>query len=195
MTAFDTYKLYIALKNHFNSNSYDFFKHNGKVKAGYNAFEKRNDKHFFEILSSHKDVQGYILANIIEDNPNIWASQLASEQQAEENYKRWLKRRESLTYAFKNELEALDDDFNSNIVVDEGQHPRLLKMVLQKRFSMEGLIILNDLAKFFRYWNKNINEDIIWPSLHQTLKKYKPFIQYPSQKYKEIVVDKFKCNE
>lgn len=195
MTAFETYKLYIALKNHFNSTSYDFFKHNGKVKAGVAAFEKRNDKHFFEILSNHKDVQGYILANIIEDNPNVWASQLANEQQAEENYKRWLKRKESLTYTFKNELEALDDDFNSNIVVEAGQHPKLLKLVLQKGFSLESLIILNDLAKFFRYWNKNIQDDIIWPVMHTTLKKYKPFLNYPFEKYKEIVVDKFKCNQ
>ena len=164
------------------------------MRASYGAYEKRHDKHFFEILSKHKDVQKYILANIIEDNPNIWASQIASEQIAEENYKNWLKRQESLSYTFKNELELLDDDYNSNVMCEDGHHPKLLKLVLQKRFSVEGLIILNEMTKFFRYWNRSIKEDIIWPSKYNTFKKYKPFINYDSEKYKKIVVDRFKCS-
>jgi hypothetical protein len=194
VTAFETYKLYIALKNHFNSPSYDFFRHNGKVRASFGAFEKRHDKHFFEILSKHKDVQRFILANIVDDNPNLWVSQIANEQTAEMNYKKWLKRQESLTYLFKNELEALDDDFNANMVCEDGHHPILLKKTLQGVISTETLIILNDFAKFFRYWNKKINEDIIWPAKLNLFKKYKPFINYDSEKYKKIVVDRFKCS-
>lgn len=195
MTGYDAYKLYIALKNHFNSTTYDYFRYGGKTRANYKSFEKRNDKHFFDILAEHKDVERFILANIIEDNPNIWASQIANEQQAEFNYRAWLKRQESLTYLFRNELDLLDDDFNSNLVCMDGHHPKLLKLVLQKRFSIEGLIILNDLAKFFRHWNKKINEDVIWPTKYQLFKKYKPFLNYDTEKYKKIVVDKFKCNE
>lgn len=193
MTGYDAYKLYIALKNHFNSPTYDYFRYEGKTRANIKSFERRDDKHFFDILAKHKDVERFILANIIEDTPNVWASKIANEQEAENNYKVWLKRQESLTYTFKNEIDLLEDDFNSNLVCSDGQYPLLLKMVLQKRFSVEGLIILNELAKFFRYWNKNITDTVIWPTKYSMFKKYKPFVKYDADKFKGIVVERFKA--
>lgn len=195
MTGFDAYKIYIALKNHFNSSSYDYFKYEGKTRASYKAFLKRNDKHFFDILARQKNIEKYILSNIVEKDPNVWASQIANEQEAEENFKRWTGRTESLTYIFKNELDKLDENFNSNIVVIDGQHPKLLKLVIQKQFSIEGMIILNDLCAFFRYWSRNIEEDIIWPKYKNLAKKYKPFLKFDPIKMKKIVVDKFSVIE
>ena len=46
---FDAYKTYLALKRHFTSD-YDYFKYNGKVRAGVESFLKRNDKFFFRKL-------------------------------------------------------------------------------------------------------------------------------------------------
>lgn len=194
MTGFDAYKIYVALKNHFNSQTYDYFKYQGKTRASYKSFLNRNDKHFFEILAKHKNVEKYILSNIIEKDPNVWASQIANEQEAEENYRKWMRRTESLTYIFKNELEKLDDDFNNNIVVIDKQHPPLLKQVLRKDVSIETLIILNDLCGFFRYWTKNIEENIIWPKYKSIAKKYRPFIAFEHDKMKAIVVDKFRIS-
>lgn len=195
MTGFDAYKIYIALKNHFNSSSYDYFRYEGKTRASYKAFLKRNDKHFFDILARQKNIEKYILSNIVEKDPNVWASQIANEQEAEENYKRWMGRTESLTYVFKNELDKLDDDFNSNIIVVDGQHPKLLKLVIQRQFSIEGMIILNELCGFFRYWSRNIEEDIIWPKYKNLAKKYKPFLKFDPIKMKKIVVDRFSIIE
>ena len=42
---FDAYCLYLAINNHFNTESYDFFKYNGKVPVKLPAFLKRNDKY------------------------------------------------------------------------------------------------------------------------------------------------------
>ena len=44
---FDAYCLYLAINNHFNTESYDFFKYNGKVPVKLPAFLKRNDKYHF----------------------------------------------------------------------------------------------------------------------------------------------------
>ena len=41
---FDSYQLYLGVKLHFNSESYDFIKYNGKVKADLPSFLKRNDR-------------------------------------------------------------------------------------------------------------------------------------------------------
>ena len=46
MDAFDAYKVYIALKSHFNSD-YDFNKYNGKTSVSLDSFLKRGDRHFF----------------------------------------------------------------------------------------------------------------------------------------------------
>ena len=45
---FDAYCLYLAINNHFNTESYDFFKYNGKVPVKLPAFLKRNDKYHLE---------------------------------------------------------------------------------------------------------------------------------------------------
>lgn len=192
MNGFEAYKMYIALKNHFNSSTYDYFKYNGKTRASTRAFEKRNDKHFFNILAKHKHCQQFIVANIVEDNPNVWASQLANEQQAEDNFRRWRRRIESLTYTFKNDLDHLLPDYNENFKVVDGQHPPLLKLVVQKQISIETLIILNDICSFYKYWSRNITDTVVWPQIKTLSKKYKPFVPFDPNNMKKIVVERFK---
>ena len=48
MTSYDAYKLYLAIKLHFTTANYDYFKHNAKVNSSLNAFLKRNDRFFFQ---------------------------------------------------------------------------------------------------------------------------------------------------
>jgi hypothetical protein len=192
MTGYDAYKMYVALKNHFNSSTYDYFKYNGKTRASVGAYEKRNDKHFFEILAKHKQCQLFIIANIVEDNPNVWVSQLANEQQAEDNFRQWKKRIESLTYTFTNDLNRLHDTYDDNLIVVEGQHPHLLKLVVQKQIAIETLVILNDLCGFYKYWSRNIIDTVVWPQIKILTKKYRPFVPFDPKKFKKIVVDHFK---
>ena len=44
---YDAYTLYLGIKLHFHSDSYDFVKYNGKVKSDINSFLKRKDKYHF----------------------------------------------------------------------------------------------------------------------------------------------------
>ena len=191
MTGYEAYKMYVALKNHFNSDTYDYFRYGGKTKANAKSFEMRPDKYFFMKLAKHRDTEKYILANIIEDSANVWVGELVNEQIAEENYKRWLARQESLTYIFTNELDQLDEDYNANFIVTSNNHPPLLKLLIQKKISIETLVILNDMCGFFRHWNKHIDDPVIWPMIAKKCKKYKPFLRFEKDKLKQIVVDKF----
>jgi hypothetical protein len=192
MNGYEAYKLYVAMKNHFNSQTYDFFKYGGKTRASLAAFEKRNDKHFFNVLAKHKDCQNYILANIVEGGPDLWVGDIANEQQAESNYLRWKARTESMTYNFTNDLDQLLTDYDDNLKVNDGQHPHLLKLVIQKSISLETLVILNDLCGFFKYWSRNITDPVVWPRYKMLAKKYRPFVPFDPQKTKKIVIDKFK---
>jgi T4 gene Gp59 loader of gp41 DNA helicase/T4 gene Gp59 loader of gp41 DNA helicase C-term len=191
VNGFQTYKMYVALKNHFTSSTYDYFRYNGKTRASIRTYEARKDKYFFEKLARKRDVQDLILANIIEQGPSVWVGDLANEQQAEENYRRWVKRQQSITYAFTNELDKLELPYDQNIIVTDGQHPPLLKHVIQENISIETLIILNDLCSFTRHWNRKIEEKVIWPPLYNKCKKYRPFVKFDREKLKQIVIDKF----
>lgn len=191
MNGYEVYKCYVALKNHFNSDTYDYFRYQGKVRASKTTFLSRNDKHFFEVVSRHKDPMHYMLANIIESGPDLWVGDIANEQQAESNYNKWLGRQQSQTYLFKQDLEKITDPLNANLVVVDGQHPPLLQLYVHKQISLETLVILNDLCKFFGHWNKRIEDTIVWPRIHKTCKKYRPFISYDKVKLKQLVIDRF----
>ena len=187
--AYDIYVYYLALKRHFTSN-YDYFKYNGKVKANLTSFENRKDKFFFYKLSKKSEAKDLILANMIVD-PSMWIGDML-EDPAHQNYVAWAKRIQALTYNFKLELNHLNEKFDTNIVVDKGQHPTLLTLYIQKQISPETLVILDDLTKCFIYWDKKIHEKLMFPYINTFVQNYKPFLNYDKDKMKKIVVDKFK---
>jgi len=183
------YKQYVALKNHFTSPYYDYFKYGGAVKAGRSTFEKRNDKFFFCKLAKKKDVRGFLIANFV-DNTR-WIGDVVTDSNGDKVYSQWLGRQQSLQYVFENDLEKLDSNFDSNVVVTDGQYPKLLKIALRKEVAVETVVILNSLCKFFKHWSRNIEDQIIWPSFKFKCNKYKPFIEFDQERFKKIVVDKF----
>lgn len=194
MNPFEVYQKYVALKLHFTSKTYDYFKYGGKSKASAATFDTRKDKYFFYKLSKRKDAESFLVANLI-DNPDSWIGDLINQSEGEDTYVEWRRRQESLTYVFKTDLSKLNDDFNSNFEVVDGQHPRLLKLYLRKQICPETVVILNDLVRFIPAWDKKIDEQIIWPMIRNRLVKYKPFVAYDKEKYKQMVVDKFRDSE
>jgi hypothetical protein len=177
------------MKRHFTS-SYDYFKYNGKVNARVDAFENRKDKFFFFKLAKRKDYKEFLLANMI-NNPNVWVGDLVDDDTANETFMNWSKRQQSLGYMFSNELDELDEDFNSNFVVEDGQYPRVLSLYNMKRISIETLVILSDLTGCFKYWDKSINDTIVYPSINNIVSKYGPFLNYDKVKMREICIDKY----
>lgn len=192
MQAFDAYKLYLALKSHFTSKSYDFFKYNGAVKASASAFEKRRDKYQFNKLAKHKDLVNFLTANMVYGNANAWVGDLLGNESSAMLYREFLKVRDSLAYVFTQDLEKLDDDVFANFTVVDGQHPPLLKLALRKEIHIETFIILNDFWQFTKKWNSEIIDDVIWPDFFMKCKKYRPFISYDKEKFMQIALNRFK---
>ena len=190
MTGFDAYQNFLSLKQHFTSDSYDFFKYNGKLRLDISKFQLRKDRFFFEKLAKKKDPVGLIVSNIVDHNI-AWVGDLFSDK-ADTTYSKWLKRKESLTYIFKSDISNLLVDFNQNFIVRDGQHPHLLKLIRQDKISIETFVILADIVGFIPHWNKNIKENIIWPIYSRKCLKYRPFVVYDRAKYKAILRDKFK---
>jgi len=189
MSAFDTYKEYLALKNHFSSPSYDYFKYNGKLKVNATSFNSRKDKLFFQKLSKHPDVHNFLVANLSK-NEKAWIKDLAYSEEAENIYKNWLKVNQSLTYVIKNELGELELPFDSNFKTN-GDHPYLLKRYLGGDISLETLCVLLDLTRAKKHWDSKMEYDPIYQEVKLKIEKYTPFIKYDKEKVKNIILNYF----
>jgi len=190
MSAFECYKEYLALKNHFTKPNYDYFRYNGKLKVNSDSFNNRKDKLFFQKLAKHPDVHNFLIANL-SDNEKYWIRELAYSEEAENRYKQWLKRQQSLTYVFKQQLGKLDSDFNQNFIVKDNEHPLLLKLFLGNDIDLETLCILLDLTGAKNHWDSKMKYDMIYDSVKLKIEKYTPFIKYDKEKMKKIVLDYF----
>lgn len=188
MTPFESYKTFMAVKSHFTT-SYDYIKYNGKVNASQSSFETRKDKYQYYKLSKHKDPLQYLVANFV-DGDLKWIGDLFNDD-SEKVYSGWLKRQQSLSYIFEQDLNKLCTKFDDNVIVNNGQHPYLLKQYLRREISIESIIILNDLLGFFNHWNKKIDDTVLWPTIYKKCMKYKPFFHYDMFKCRKILKDKF----
>lgn len=191
MEAFEAYTLYLAMKRHFTiNNKYDFFKYRGKTNATKISFDTRKDKYSFHKLSKKPNPQDYLLANFVEHGSAIWVGDLVNEKKYEDTYLAWVKRQQSLTYTFKNELKQITDLDNA-LKVNDGQYPELLNLFVKNKVSMETLIILNDILKFFPKWQKQIIDTAFWPSIYNNAIKYQPFLNYDKTKFIKLTMDCF----
>jgi hypothetical protein len=190
-TAYEAYKDYLALRNHFNTPGYDYFKYRGKATGSVASFEKRKDRFFFEKLAKHRDPHGLMVANFV-CNPKTWIKDIAYSEDASKTYEAWVKRLQSLTYLITEDAKKLDPDFNSNFLVQDGEHPNILRLYLGGQISLETLIVFCDMLECLGYWEKKMVDDPVWEDISLKIKKYKPFIKYDSTKIKQRLVDIFR---
>ena len=193
VSPFDCYKTYLAMKNHFTKESYDYVKYGGRSRASVASFNKRRDRYFFERMSRKKDddeIIQYFIANFIssEDPGKVWIGEII--QNGETNFKEWQKRNQSLSYLFGNEVERIltRDNFDSYFHT-EGQHPKILKAYLRKEISIETLIILDKILGFVKNFDKKL-DDPIWSTVSLKIKKYGSFLNIDVLRYRKILKEK-----
>ena len=181
MTGYETFGLYQALKLHFTTDSYDFFKYNGKTNVSVSAFENRKDKWQYYKLSrrcpNDQMMQDFLVANFIAD-PNVWVGTLLQDD-AEVCYRSRQKVVQSLTYFFTNDINNLfDSNPNSVLQCHDGQYPDLLQKYLHGEIQLETMCILNSILGFIPRWDKQIADTIHYPKISLRIKKYTPFLPF-----------------
>ena len=190
VTPYETYQTYLSMKSHFTNPKYDFFKYGGKSRATVSSFNKRKDKYWFEKTSrkySDQEILDFLLSNFITaNNPqNLWIGEIINS--GERNYSEWMKRQQSLTYLFKEQLEGLLSEKKLDEVFDCSKgHPPILKKYLGGDLSLETLIILEKIFFFVKKFDKNI-KDPVWETVSLKIKKYIPFININIVYYKKIL--------
>jgi hypothetical protein len=109
------------------------------------------------------------------------------------NYQEYIKRKQSMTYRFKEDVATLYDisqKFDKLFIID-GVHPPLLKAHLGGKISIETLVIFNQIFKYIENFDKIIKEDIVWKPLRNRVVKYEPFVNIDKGKYKSIIKEQF----
>lgn len=191
MTGYELYSLYQAVKLHFTSEKYDFFKYHGKTRTTPDSFERRKDKYIFHKLSrkvNDAEAVEFLVANFIMDVHN-WSRSLIQDG-AKENHIMWQKRIQSLSYTFEQDIIKILAEGNINEVMEvpeSGAYPMVLTMLMRGEISMETVAILNSLTNCLARWEKKINDTVMFPRVVMRIRKYTPFIPFDSEAMKKIV--------
>jgi len=179
MMPYDAYREYLALKNHFTKDNYDYFKYNKKVRATVQSFYKRKDRMWFEKISRQKsdqEVVDFFVSNFVScpDPETLWIGEMIKE--GEERYQQWQKKIQSLSYFFKEESELLfeENKFEDVFTCSKG-HPVLLKKYLSGKVSLETMVLLDKVFVYSKNFDKKL-QDPVWQTVSRRIKKYMPFI-------------------
>ena len=190
VTPFETYQTYLSMKSHFTNRKYDFFKYGGKSRATMASFNKRKDKYWFEKTSrkySDKEVLDFLLSNFVSaNNPeNLWIGEIINS--GERNYSEWMRRQQSLTYLFKEQLNELMSNKNLDEVFNCSKgHPTILKKYLGGDVSLETLSIYEIIFSFSEKFDQKL-KDPVWETVSMKLKKYLPFLNINVFHFKNIL--------
>ena len=190
VTPFETYQSYLSMKSHFTNQKYDFFRYGGKSRATMTSFNKRKDKYWFEKTSrkySDGEIVDFLLANFVTtDNPkNLWIGEIINS--GERTYADWMRRKQSISYLFKEESEKLLEESNLEQLFECGKgHPIILKRFLGGDISLETFVIFDIIFSFSDKFDEKLL-DPVWETVSLKITKYKPFLNINVFNFKKIL--------
>jgi hypothetical protein len=194
MDGFEAYQIYNAIKLHFTTTSYDFFKYNGKTNVSYTQFEIRKDRFFYLKLAKlypDKDtLMFFIASNFFLRKKVAWVRDLLTDE-ARCMYMENLKVKESLMYLFKADLQAMGvqnaEDLKALMKVEDQQYPAILNLAIQGEIYWETIIVLNSCIGFFPVWSQKIADTILFPEYKLKCVRYAPFLGIEVKKFQEVL--------
>ena len=189
---YDVYKYYMAMKLHFESDTYDALKYNYKTSAKPQAFFKRRDKYHFAKLGrkyeSVNELVNFFIAQFTHSSDNKWIGNMLNDEDA---YNQWQKRIQSLSYTFETDINSLAEEVDSFDdlfeITDESPYPVVVNAYMQETISLETVVILESLTGFLSVADKKVTDTIMWPEISKRIRKYQPFLNFNDLKIKNII--------
>lgn len=180
INGFGCYIKYLAIKSHFVSDKYDYFRYNGMVRADLSSYNKRRDKYFFEKLAKklkNPDLVEKFFVSVAVQNPNKWIGEF-SNQESFEIFEQWTAIIQSISYRLKKDLNYLIDNYSNLktvLSINNGQYPPLLKLYYSKKIMLETLVTMDMIMGYLSMWDGKISDTVIWPETLKLIDKYQPF--------------------
>ena len=201
MNGFKAYRYYLALKLHFTTDKFNVFENKGHVRGSYETFEARNDKHLFDKLgrkfSTDRELIQFITAQFVYNNQNF----IYELEQADDNYRQWIKVKESITKVFSDDLNTIQLEIEKNgYTFDEifnctlNDFPVIIKLYLGKRISPHTIAILSNMNEAVSMWLNNPNLSLVLESEIRILYKMDGFIKYDKEKLQKIYKEFIESN-
>ena len=194
LNGYETFCLYLAIKNHFTQTSYDFFKYNGKTNVSKESFLSRRDRFQFEKLArkyDEKELRSFLIAQMLAGNN--WVGDMLTPD-AEQVYKAKQGILQSLTYTFANDLSELVSGVETPkeiFDVKPDQLPYIIEKWMSGDIVFETVVILNDIANFVPKYDRILGKDFyIWEDTRNRILKYSPFLEYDKSKILKIMKEK-----
>jgi hypothetical protein len=190
MDGFEAYKYSMAIKMHF-SGSYDAIKYRFKTRATQKSYWGRSDKYQLtkigQRFKKQDDIVQYFVAHNLKGTK--WVGDMIRDEQT---YSDHVKRIESLSYNFKNELDELSEySLDGLIGMYKNNYPVIIDKYLDDTVSIETVCILNSITGFIDDANRKITETILWPEIYNKVIKYEPFLNIDKPKFTKIVLNTF----
>lgn len=172
-SAFIAYKTFSAITLHFTSQSYDFFRYNGKTNTSESSFLKRPDKAVFFRLSKLDDLPNRVVARIVDSrNPKSVRPHDVVDKSGLAAYDAWWDRTSDMAGLLRRDLERLPDDprllFQSNTP--------LLRLMSTGTISVETVALLVSVLQQASTLDSVLADNLRWPVVRLLLQKYLPFI-------------------
>lgn len=181
MDGYKAYQYYAAIKLHFTNPKYNVFESKGRVRCSVDKFRSRNDHYLFEKLASKftsdKQYIQYIASNFMYRNPNV----IYSAEEADSNFREYLRRRQSMTKIFQDDLYTIT---NSGAHYNFSGHkiPDVVQLWLSNKITLETLVILNDLDNFAEKLRQDDHINLLLGDELTRIEKSKGFVKYDSYK-------------
>lgn len=198
MDGFKAYRYYLALKLHFTTDKFDVFQNRGNVRGTREAFNARNDRYIFEKLANKytedKEIIQFFVANFAYGRDTaIYAG-----QEAEDNYMQWLKRKQSITKIFVDDLATILTHIEVNKLkhsaifeFTDNEYPVALSLFIGGKIAIESLRILDDFTDVIEKWKIHPTVRYIWDDETRRITKLSGFVKYDKIKLSQIF-EKFK---
>jgi hypothetical protein len=188
-----TLQLYMALKAHFSSVSFDAVKGNGKFKnANKEQLEKRNDKSLIAAFGKKCDnpqqVASVLVANFAYGNDYPFNDI----DRAFSLHNKWQKIRQSLTKTFSDDIVYLNihcEDHNREFkdLFEVNGVPTLFQLTLSGKIHIETVAILDRLMNFIPLWMEGLP---LWKKEFLKIKKLQSFIVIDEQKFRRVLKER-----
>lgn len=189
--SYETYELFMALRNHFQTESYDYFLYNGKIRANRETYLK--DKHRFKYAKLAREYDATELRDFMISNflaGKTWVGQFL-EDGSDDIYRAYTARKRDIQNTFSNETDALFgsvDKPEDAFKVKGGQYPPLIQLYLAGRVSIETVSILNTFLPFIPKFDEKLDkDDVIWSRIRPMVIKLTPFLDFDREFAKETL--------
>lgn len=184
MNGHQLWKIHRAVSMHFTDKNYDLFKYNGRFnRDDEGAFRKISRRNTYEFMSSKfdrpYDSVEYFVSNLI-----YTASDEAFTASAGDNYKRWVKEKESLTKLISDDLDKLD----FGVDLHDDTLPNLLKMIVSNKIMPQTAVALDEVVPFLNEWDLKV-----YFGFHQNvlkLTKLSRFCKYNKPRIQSLILEK-----